>query len=76
MRAAEVPNRFAHALVVTQLASARLGQGRLDEAAALAEEAVGRGQANLHATASTQANHIRGRIALRRGRLDDAEADL
>ena len=43
-RAREIPNRFAHALVVTQLASVRLGQGRLDEAAALADEAVGRGQ--------------------------------
>jgi tetratricopeptide (TPR) repeat protein len=75
-RAAQVPNRFAQALLQAQLASTRLGQGRLEEAAALADEALGRGYGNAHAAILPQANHIRGRIAMRQRRFDDAEPDL
>ena len=76
LRAADVPNRFAHALLQAQLASARLGQGRLEEAALLADEAVGRAHGHFHAAGHPQANQIRGRIALRQGRPEDAENDL
>ncbi len=76
VRSADVPNRFAQALLQGQLASARLGQGRLEEAAILAEEAVGRAKGHFHAAVHPQANHIRGRIAMRRGQPEAAEHDL
>lgn len=76
VRSAAVPNRFAQALLQGQLASARLGQGRLEEAAVLADEAVGRAKGHFHAAVHPQANHIRGRIALRRGHPEAAEGDL
>lgn len=76
LRSADVPNRFAQALLQGQLASARLGQGRLEEAAVLADEAVGRAKGHFHAAVHPQANHIRGRIALRRGQPEAAEGDL
>ena len=76
LRAADLPNRFAQALLQGQLASTRLGQGRLEEAAILADEAVGRAKGHFHAAVHPQANHIRGRIAMRRGQPEAAEGDL
>ena len=68
--------KAGEAVLEAQLASVRLGQGRLEEAATLADEAVGRAQGHFHAAVHPPANHIRGRIALRRGRPEEAEADL